>query len=366
MIKIKYMLLSLITILSSGVHAAVQNCNNGGNVSSALHPANVGEQKNVVRNLIASDPKENLVIAGNDYIASQSLIRCSDPNPSPQARSKKPTFKSLMDSNILGQSKSFNGKKFYKITGTANAFVNKYAYIYFQYSDNSGDTTRYELDNQNGNILGSNSYTQGLRIYNLAIAFDKAPIEQITVPIIIGTLFVEWTKPLFADDSYTTTARQQAEVRLIVTPTAERTCSVNSPSVTLPTLSTNKLVNQGDTAGNTSFTLVATCGPTLGGIPLNIIMVDNKDVGAVHPNASKGILENIAPANTSDNVAIQVYDTIRNQPVTLGVEQSFGVTSSAAIPSVSRRYSARYYKLDSARTKAGQIYSTAAVTVTYR
>ncbi|AOA57330.1 fimbrial protein [Acinetobacter larvae] len=353
-------------LLGSADVLAAQNCNNGGNVASQLHPANTSHEKDVKRDMTSSDPTTNVVIQGQGYIQSSQLIKCDDFDS--QSRTKTPTFKSFSNSNINSQSKTFNGKKFYKIVGTADAFVNKYAYIYFRYSDNNNSAKGpYELGNQNGSILGENTYTQGLRIYDLAVAFEKAPIDPIEVPVIIGTLDVSWTKKLVGqDNSYTTSTTQRAEIRLIVNPVVEKTCTVNNPVVTLPTISVATLNNQGDTAAKTNFTIVATCGESLANIGLNSIVVDNSDVDAQSANAKNGILVNTASSQASKNVAIQMYEDTTNQPVRFGLEQDFGKTTMGVNPTARRNYYAKYYKLDSTPTQAGKITSTATIMVTYK
>ncbi|MEB3754357.1 fimbrial protein [Acinetobacter sp. MD2(2019)] len=381
-----------LMLLSGNIWAAQQSCNNGGNAASKLHPSNT--RAAVDQNLNSGDVK-NILTPEQQSIVGSSLIKCNirkyngvDGQQQMLAGTKTATFNPFFNSNISSNmQKTFNGKSYYKIVNTSNKFINDYAYIYFSYSDNTAKAPEYTLNEPNGNIRTLDTYTQGLKIHNLSIAFDKAPIQPITnVPIKIGSLDVAWTrqepnqkyydingtiKPDQSsqqDASFTTSATQVAQIRLNITPYSLKTCNVNSPNVVLPTMSTHTLKNVGDTAGKTNFTVKATCTSGLENTLLYSTIVDNQDVGSSQiEKASKGVLINAETPSASKNVAIQIFDAKTNMPVTLGVETEFGTTSQDKDnPIASRGYYAKYYKLDSANTSAGTLNSTATVTVMYK
>ena len=342
-----------------------------GNSGSVLHPSNPSTAKNVTKVLTASDPATNLIIAASSSeIQSLSLISCSTYIPNASI-SKDAQLNTFFGSNISNSTKTFNGKTYFKIVNTDNPIVNNHAYIYFKYSDNQALAYQYNIDSMPlVTIAGSIGNTQGLRIHDLSIAFDKTPIEEIPLTRInIGTLQVEWT--FWSIQTPTTivkeSASQIAEIRLQVSPTAARTCSVNSSNVVLPTLSASSLTNLGSTSGQINFSISATCGASLANTELNSIIVDNNNVIASNSFASIGVLENVANiSERASNVGIQIFNAATNAPINLGQNFLFGTTTSGSAPTISHNFYARYYKMNSSATVAGKVNSTATVYLNYK
>ncbi|WP_163121495.1 fimbrial protein [Acinetobacter portensis] len=341
-----------------------------GNTGSTLHPSNNSTDKNVTKTLVSSDPITNLVIpASNTEIQSTGLITCSSPIPAVSI-TKTSRFRTFIGSNISNLTKTFNGATYFKIVNTDNPIINNHAYIYFKYSDNQALALQYNIDASTPNIAGSLGNTQGLRIHDLSIAFDKTPIEAIPITSInIGTLNVVWTYVNIQLPSVTDTesSTQIAEIKIQVTPTTARTCSVNNSNVLLPTLAASSLTPQGSTSGQVNFTISATCGSALANTQLNSIIVDNNNVIASNSLASVGVLDNVANiSERATNVGIQIFDATTNIPLKLGQSFPFGTTNSASTPITSHSFYAKYYKLDSLPTIAGKVNSTATLHLTYR
>ena len=365
--NIKKILFSILIIIIAPKQYAEIAC---GNTGSILHPNNPNTSKNITTTLTQSDPRTNLIIsAPNAQIESGGLIVCSSPIPS-VSRSKKSEFRTLVGSNISNLTKTFNEKTYFKIVNTNNSIINNHAYIYFRYSDNQTQALQYDIGNSSPNIAGSLGTTQGLRIYDLSIAFDQTPIEAIPpTPINIGTLNVEWTYPSLTlpEIIHTESATQVAGIKVQITPSTESTCNVSNSSITLPTLGASSLTTLGSTGGQVNFSITATCGSALVNTELNSMIVDNNNIIASNNLASVGVLDNVANiSERATNVGIQLFNASTNIPIALGQNFPFGTTNSESIPTTSHSFYAKYYKLDASPTVAGKVNAIATLHLTYR
>lgn len=139
------------------------------------------------------------------------------------------------------------------------------------------------------------------------------------------------------------------------------TCSITTgdedKTVTMPTVSTTALANQGDTAGATSFTIgVTQCSADLNTVKAHFEM-DNMD------QATRN-LKNLATANPAGNVNVQLVDGDGGVPIPLGAGgKPVSLSGTGAARGATLTYGGQYYA--TAATTAGKVESFARFTLAY-
>ncbi|MBF7687324.1 fimbrial protein [Acinetobacter rathckeae] len=272
------------------------------------------------------------------------------------------TVLSLTGSNIDSSTSVTNsGITYYKIVNTGNEFVDNFAYVYFTASDNnsanSPSTTLPSMVSNSGSWTMYTSTTgratQGLRL-TPTFYFSKVPTSTISQSIIWGTLSV---KLVYNGTTYSNSPTLYTTINF--TPVSTKTCSVADASVTLPTTNISALSTSGTDAGRTKFTITATCSSGLASTSMTGVMLDANNV-----SNSTYLLSN---TGTATDVSVKLYDT-SNTAIPLGGSGSsftFGTTSSATTPTVSKSFYAVYHRNGSTALAAGTVKAQATLSLFY-
>ncbi|MFC3171961.1 fimbrial protein [Acinetobacter vivianii] len=199
------------------------------------------------------------------------------------------------------------------------------------------------------------SATQGVNIVNLKFYFTSGLTESTpAVQLDLGKVTVDMTE---GSNRYIDS--QSGFVQLTLNPENTKTCSLNNPIVTLPTIATSALATAGTEAGGKTPSITATCSNGLANTLLYFTMSDNANVAN-----STNVLSNSNAATS--NVGIRVYDVSNNSAINYGTEYSFGRLGTGSNPALTKNFYAKYYKKDNVAAVAGSVNAQATVMVNYK
>lgn len=133
-------------------------------------------------------------------------------------------------------------------------------------------------------------------------------------------------------------------------------CTVNSPSVALPTVGLGSLPSNGATAGRTSFTLTLTCNTSATSIKLQL--TDQFYTANTSTNL-KNALENSSGGATG--IGVQVLNS-SGQAITLGAQN---VITAAAHGDTTLPFSAQYVRTVTTIPAAGKVTAYATINLFY-
>jgi type 1 fimbria pilin len=298
------------------------------------------------------------------------VVNCQNRITNNEAKYKTSLFD--IGNNIdLNQSTSYSGVKYYKLINTSDVYLDTYGYISFSLESgttHSGTITRSLADIKTGNGItyflnawnhNSNyeSATQGITVKDLRFYFTAAPTTTIAKNITLGALDLSVSRNRNGNPLHN--GRKNVDVNVNITPVSGKTCSLNSPSVTLPTVSTNSLTTTGNEVGRTNFPITTTCSG-LANKQLYFTLLDN----TTPANSTTVLTNSNSPTN---NVGIKIYDAANNTAITYKSEYSFGtLTNSASNATSTKNFYAKYYKRDNNPVSAGTVNGQATVLVVYK
>lgn len=296
-----------------------------------------------------------------------SLVNCDNlvVNKEVQVQSKT-SYWTIENSNINHDNTlNVGGTTYYKITGTYDPFVNQYGYISYSVQDTKAGKEPQTLQRQIDFYTGKaqESSTQGVYISQIKLYFTNMPVKAIYLyNLNIGKVYLDVTGDSVANpiDIKRAVDSTKAYLTFIINPVKPKTCSLNSPMVNLPTISTAALKNMNSTAGRTNFTLTAVCDSSLANTALSAIMLDNNDITNI-----TSILKN-EKDNSASNTGVQITSAIDNQVINMNSAFSFGILSNSVQPTVSKKFYANYYKVDTNTTQAGQVSAQALISLFYK
>ncbi|ENX10050.1 fimbrial protein [Acinetobacter courvalinii] len=291
-------------------------------------------------------------------IPAYSLVNCSNKVPDNFADRKTSSFTTVGSHVNFDQSVSYAGTTYYKIVNSSSPYFNQYGYVTFQVQDTKAGKPVLALAKTislYSNATGE-SATQGVNIVNLKFYFTAALTESTAaVQLDLGKVVVDLTE---GTNRYQDS--QSGFVQLTLNPENTKTCSLNNPIVTLPTIATSALPTTGTEAGGkTPFSITATCSSGLASTALYFTMSDNSNVGN-----NTTVLSNSNAATS--NVGIRVYDVSNNSAITYGTEYSFGRLGAGSNPALTKNFYAKYYKKDNVAAVAGSVNAQATVMVNYK
>ncbi|AOA58513.1 fimbrial protein [Acinetobacter larvae] len=299
--------------------------------------------------------------ATGQYTASK-LVDCINMIANNSAKNKSSYFNIDGSSSNLDLAKSLNiaSRTYYKIIGSNDAFANAHGYITFQIRENKSGSQFHNISSRitfYNNVSGKNeSSTQGIAIIKPNIIFDQEPTTKININNLkLGTLYLSLTQ----DNNNVIRDQQVAYLSFQYNPPVFPTCSVNSQTITLPTLSANTLKKSGDEAGTTNFTITTRCPTEASGKKLVAKIVDSSNL-----NNNSNILSN---ANKNSNVALKIYDVKTNQAISFQNNFDYGqFTGTSSQNTVLKQFRVNYYKSNNQATVAGKVNGQAIFSVVYK
>ncbi|KYQ84483.1 fimbrial protein [Acinetobacter sp. NRRL B-65365] len=291
-------------------------------------------------------------------IAAYSLVNCSN-KITDNFPDRKTTSFTTVGSNVnFDQTITYAGSTYYKIVNSSSPYFNQYAYVTFQIQDTKSGKPVVALAKTVSlyNNATGESATQGVNIVNLKFYFTSGLTESTpAVQLDLGKVTVDMTE---GSNRYIDS--QSGFVQLTLNPENTKTCSLNNPIVTLPTIATSALATAGTEAGGkTPFSITATCSNGLANTLLYFTMSDNANVAN-----STNVLSNSNAATS--NVGIRVYDVSNNSAINYGTEYSFGRLGTGSNPALTKNFYAKYYKKDNVAAVAGSVNAQATVMVNYK
>lgn len=309
-------------------------------------------------------------------LISPELLKCDDAIPGRIITTAD--VEALYESFYFNVSKHINfsksagaypgGGKYYKLKNTSSEFVNKYGYIHFRVSSEDG---RRSATLQSSSVVLRDASTVspngGIKVDLIGIGFFNdagipiaGPLEEIdSLSIDLGRLsgsFRVWHGGVLDAVG----GGQNAYLTLNIQPSLAESCSVNSQTVQLPDVPAGNLTSVGDEIGGTSFNVIASCGSADAGKQLMYTLVDN--------NAPLNVRSDVLTNTVSDtqNVGVAVYDDTGARVITYNTTGVLGTLPGGSNPSVSKRFLARYHKLDNLPVKPGLLNAQATVLVNYK
>ncbi len=259
------------------------------------------------------------------------------------------------------------GGKYYKLKNTSSNFINRFGYIHFRVSSE---------DDKNSATLGPSSMelrdstnvspNGGIKVDLIGIRFATdtgipiaGPLEEIgSLSIELGYIYTSFrVEHNGALDSVG--GGQKAYITLNIKPSLAESCSVNSQTVQLPEVPAGNLKSAGEEIGGVSFNVIARCG-SAAGEPLMYTMIDNN----APLNVRSDVLTNTVPE--TKNVGVAVYDDNGARVITHNTTGVLGILPGGVNPSVSKRFLARYHKLDNLPVKPGVLNAQATILVNYK
>lgn len=366
--KIKF--LAFISLMSLAATAEAVTCN--------YNPNN---------NLVEGSPDGTLDISNNiegaaDYtgiLISPELVKCDNAIPGTPISPTDPvalytTFR-FGASQHLDLTKSRGtypgGGSYYKLKATGSDFVNKYGYIHFRiaredgYSKGTISSTNLILYNSASGPanIGIQVDLVGIRFFNdvgVPIAGPSEKIDALSIELgEVSHSFKKFYGPGDLDYDFIM-GSQKAYLTLNIQPSLAESCSVNSQTVQLPDVPAGNLTSVGDEIGGTSFNVIASCGSADAGKQLMYTLVDN--------NAPLNVRSDVLTNTVSDtqNVGVAVYDDTGARVITYNTTGILGTLSGGVNPSASKRFLARYHKLDNLPVKPGLLNAQATILVNYK
>lgn len=317
----------------------------------------------------------NGVASFSTVLKSPDLNKCDEAGPSGAIPGGSViyamlTFNFTSSANIdFNRSVTADGNTYYGLKGTDSDFLNKYGYIHFKVTGENG-TSSSAVQNSPFRFSGvARTANHGIQVDSISIRFfDSAknpisgPKEEINnISIDLGRLSsdiaVNWSN---ADGYIILYGYQKAYITLNILPSLAESCSVSSETVQLPDVPAGNLRNVGDEIGGMSFSVTASCEATDAGKQLMYTLMDNNAPLIVKSN----FLTNTV--TETSNVGVAVYDDMGNRVITHNTTDVFGTLNHDIRPSITKRFLARYYKIDNNPVKPGLLNAQATIMVNYK
>ncbi|EKU56587.1 fimbrial protein [Acinetobacter sp. WC-323] len=306
-------------------------------------------------------------------LKSPELNKCDDAAPGPVSvgdlNMRELRFRFNESANIdFSWSVTSEGKTYYGLKGTGSEFLNKYGYIYFKIAREDGANSS-PVQSSTHIFQGLSALNQGIQVDSIHIGFfhsSGAPISgpkeeinniSIDLGLLMSSLFVNWSNP---DGYIVLSGSQKAYITLNIKPSLAESCSVNSQTVQLPEVPAGNLKSAGEEIGGVSFNVTVRCGSADAGKQLMYTMMDNN----APLNVRSDVLTNTVPE--TKNVGVAVYDDNGARVITHNTTGVLGILPGGVNPSVSKRFLARYHKLDNLPVKPGVLNAQATILVNYK
>ena len=256
---------------------------------------------------------------------------------------------------------NFNGRTYFRITSPQAPVTANPAEVYLAFSvrDNNDSATLFP-------ILGPEEYdffnktstsTRGMRLEQLSILIRGTNLTPGTYTIndvFLGTVT--------ASSSLGTASQNVKLSNLSYTITAS-TCTVNSPTITLPTMRISDFSSTNTAVGSTTFTMTATCANDATNTHYSATITDNATSAA---NAN-GILQNTITATSGgSNVKIKLMDNA-NTPIPIGpfaLQNTFDFGLLNSSKTATKTFKAAYVA-ETLPATAGLVKSTSVLNLIY-
>ncbi|MFV5193026.1 fimbrial protein [Acinetobacter courvalinii] len=308
-------------------------------------------------------------------VKSPDLNKCDDAGPSgaiPESDVFLAGLSFYFDKSVnidFNKSVTSNGKTYYGLKNTGSDFLNKFGFMFFKITGENGMSSsavqklRYRFSGVRGTA------NHGIQVDSISVSFfdtagnpitgPKEKLDNISIDLgqLSSTLGVNWSNP---DGYIILYAYQNAYITLNILPSLAESCSVTSETVQLPDVPAGNLRNIGDEIGGASFAITASCEAADAGKQLMYTMMDKNAPLTVKTN----FLTNTV--TETNNVGVAVYDDMGNKVITHNTTDVFGTLSGGTRPSVTKRFLARYHKLDNAPVKPGLLNAQATILVNYK
>jgi len=285
-----------------------------------------------------------------------ALTNCREKFPGGIAASKTSSFTTVGGGINLDVSIDYNGRTYYKVSGTGNAFFDRFAYMTFRVTDTGQTEVSYPLapvipfyNNATGELA-----SQGVIISDIAMLFTQPPVEISTSILKLGVvhLSVSSTNP----PTNPFVEQQSVLMNVTIRPTVETTCRVNDLDVSLPKVPASSFRTLNDESGRTNFTVVIACGSAIANAGLNAELVDNGNISNIG-----NILSNTGSA---ENVGVKVYNPTNNQAINFHSSFDFGHVNANGTST--KQFYAQYAATSEGAVTAGTVNSTATLNLPYK
>lgn len=230
-----------------------------------------------------------------------------------------------LDTVVIGS------KTYFRITSAQDPIANNRAAVYIAFSikDNKDNATLYPISSASEVIFfNGSSASRGLRVEQISLLVKGTNLTPGTyniTPVNLGQLTARSTIGLVSYSPFKNLTLTNLSYTI-----AASTCTVNSPTFSLPNMRTSDFKTTNTAVGPINFTMTATCADDAQGTHYSATITDNYSTVA---NNNGILLNGISASSGGSNVKIKLTDSTNNPipigPFSLQNKFDFGLLTSS-------------------------------------